>query len=92
MTQQPTHRIMRLDEVEITVGLKRQQIWNLESVDDFPRRFKILGGRINGWDSVEIAAWVQARIDGPRVTLGSKSAPPPRGSVRKARASKAAAA
>jgi predicted DNA-binding transcriptional regulator AlpA len=86
------NRIMRLPDVERAVGLKRQQIWNLEAAGRFPRRFKILGSRVNGWSSGEIDAWVHERVNGPREIVGSRPVLQPRGSVRNSRASKAVAA
>ena len=65
-------RILRLPDVEKIVGLKRQQIWNLESQGRFPRRFKILGSRVNGWSQQEVHDWCRARIDGERVVVGAK--------------------
>ncbi|WP_110972560.1 AlpA family phage regulatory protein [Pseudomonas huaxiensis] len=58
---EPEHRIMRLAEVEKTVGFKRTHIYNLIKLDRFPRPLRI-GIRAIGWDSAEIAHWVSERL------------------------------
>ena len=65
-------RVLRLNQVEETVGLKRAQIWNLEHAGKFPRRFKVCGARAVGWSACEIEQWMQALISGPREVLGSR--------------------
>lgn len=67
-------RILRLPDVEKLVGLKRQQIWNLESEGRFPRRFKILCSRVNGWSQEEVHEWCRTCINRAREPVGSHSA------------------
>lgn len=55
-------KLLRLRQVRETVGLSRSEIYRLISLRRFPRQIP-LGERVRAWDSDEIQAWIQARID-----------------------------
>lgn len=55
-------RVMRLPEVMQATGYKRSSIYELMQKGTFPQA-KSIGGRAVGWSSVEIQAWVDARLD-----------------------------
>lgn len=54
-------RILRLAEVERMVGFKRTHIYNLIKLGSFPSPIR-LGIRAVGWDSMQIAQWVNERL------------------------------
>ena len=58
--------IMRLPEVMAATGYKRQSIYNFMKEGTFPKCRKISPrngvGRAVGWDSLEIEAWVRAKL------------------------------
>lgn len=54
--------IMRLPEVIHTTGYKRSSIYHLMKDGRFPRA-RSLGARAVGWDSSEVHAWVDSRLD-----------------------------
>lgn len=60
-------RILRLAEVEHTVGKKRSTIYRDIAAGKFPGPVEI-GGKSVGWLSTEINDWVQSR---PRAQLRS---------------------
>jgi len=53
-------RILRLPEVELTSGLKRTRIDELERLGLFPKRRRI-SKRAVGWLSNEVGEWIAAR-------------------------------
>ena len=61
MTSEQEHRILRLPQVVEKTGFKRSHIYNLMRAGQFPRSLP-LGERAVGWDSVEVDAWVAARL------------------------------
>ena len=64
MATTPTpRRIMRLPEVKAAAGLCSAHIYNLMKDGQFPKARKI-GARAVGWDSLEVEAWVAAKLDG----------------------------
>ena len=56
-------RIMRLPEVIATTGYKRSSIYEYMARGEFPQCHRI-GRRSVGWDSLEVDAWVSARMGG----------------------------
>lgn len=61
--------ILRLKDVEKTIGLKRSTIYNLIQADRFPRPSRI-GKRAVGWPCNEIKNWLKTR---PEAGSWSKS-------------------
>ena len=57
--------LIRLDEVRARTGLSRSGIYQKVSEGQFPKPVAI-GSRAVAWVESEIAAWIQARIDGSR--------------------------
>jgi len=55
------HQILRLPEVEKTIGLKRTVIYQLAAKGEFPAPIK-LTGRASGWLAEEVADWQAERI------------------------------
>lgn len=55
------HRILRRTEVETKTGFKRAHLYTLMKEGKFPQAVR-LGVRAVGWDSVEVEAWIQARL------------------------------
>jgi prophage regulatory protein len=53
-------RILRLPEVAQRTGLKRTRIYELEKLDQFPKRRRI-SERACGWLESEINAFIQSR-------------------------------
>lgn len=70
MAQVETHaprRLLRLKEVQHQVGLGRTAIYEAISKGQFPKPYSLVdGGRAVGWNSDEIAAYVDARIEAGR--------------------------
>ena len=62
-TKHHPRRIMRFPEVKFVSGYCRAHINDLMKKDRFPKARKI-GSRSVGWDSEEVQAWVDARLDG----------------------------
>ena len=56
-------RLIRLPEVENTVGLRKSAIYAAIGEGKFPSPIK-LSRRAVCWNSHEIEAWVQSRING----------------------------
>lgn len=56
-------RIMRLPEVITATGYKRSRIYELMDQGAFPKSRRI-GQRAVGWDSLEIEAWINAKLGG----------------------------
>lgn len=63
MIKQEQRRIMRLKEVMHVSGLGRSSIYNYIAAGKFPRS-RPLGGRMVGWDSIEVQGWVDAVLEG----------------------------
>ncbi len=55
-------RILRLEEVEAKSGFTRAHIYNLMKKRPFPQALR-LGVRAVGWDSIEIAQWIDERVN-----------------------------
>lgn len=56
-------RIMRLPEVIHETGFGRSSIYQFMQQGKFPKARRI-GPRAVGWDSSEIQAWVNAKLEG----------------------------
>lgn len=56
-------RIMRMPEVTSITGYSRASIYNFMAEGSFPKSKK-LGPRAVGWDSHEIQAWIDERLNG----------------------------
>ena len=52
-----TDRFIRMDDLEIKVGLSRSQIYKLIQDEEFPRQRKI-GPRISVWKESDIDKWM----------------------------------
>lgn len=52
-----TDRFIRMDDLEIKVGLSRSQIYKLIQDEEFPRQLKI-GPRISVWKESDIDKWM----------------------------------
>jgi len=52
-----TNRFIRMDDLEIKVGLSRSQIYKLIQDEEFPRQLKI-GPRISVWKESDIDKWM----------------------------------
>lgn len=57
-----SRRILRLPEVMDITGFSKSWIYELMGKGHFPTRRKI-GSKSVGWDSYEIAKWVNAQLD-----------------------------
>lgn len=57
-----TRSILRLSQVMAITGCKRSTIYELMKKSEFPKSYRI-GVRAVGWDSVEISAWVNAKLN-----------------------------
>lgn len=53
-------RLLRRDELESLIGLKRSQIHRLESAGLFPQR-RAIGPRSVAWVEAEVMAWIGSR-------------------------------
>ena len=62
ITQQETPRIMRMPEVIKLTGYGRASIYNFMADGTFPQSKK-LGLRAVGWNSHEVQAWIDARLN-----------------------------
>lgn len=57
-----TNRVIRMQELELIMGLRRSTIYGLIASGDFPPAFKIApGGRASGWLLGEIEDWLNVR-------------------------------
>ena len=56
----PNSRILRLADVQKTVGLSRSQIYSMISQGTFPQPIK-LGERASGWLESEVQLWISQR-------------------------------
>ncbi|MCO1336374.1 AlpA family transcriptional regulator [Microbulbifer sp. OS29] len=56
-------RILRLREVERVTGYKRSSIYRMVQEGLFPKQKRIGPGAV-GWDSREIEAWIDEKLDG----------------------------
>ena len=61
--QNETPRIMRMVEVIKITGSGRASIYNFMAEGTFPKSRK-LGLRAVGWNSQEVQAWIDARLNG----------------------------
>ncbi|HKM36070.1 MAG TPA: AlpA family transcriptional regulator [Thiopseudomonas sp.] len=61
--QNETPRIMRMAEIIKLTGYGRASIYNFMSEGTFPKSKK-LGLRAVGWNSLEVQAWIDARLSG----------------------------
>ncbi|QFT55617.1 AlpA family transcriptional regulator [Microbulbifer sp. THAF38] len=59
----PPRRILRLREVERLTGYKSSSIYRMVKEGVFPRQRRIGPGAV-GWDSREVDAWIEERLDG----------------------------
>lgn len=59
-------RVLRLGAVCDKTGLRKSQIYRLESLGRFPARIK-LSDRASGWVLTEIDHWILERIQASRV-------------------------
>lgn len=59
--QMNADRILRRPEVEQLVGLKRSMIYNLMSLNEFPRNVKLTSGRAVGWRASAVQSWIESR-------------------------------
>jgi prophage regulatory protein len=50
-------RLLSWPEVKARVGLSRTSVWRLEREGKFPKRVRILPGRV-AWRESEIVAWI----------------------------------
>lgn len=57
-------RMLRLPEVEATVGLKRSKIYEMIKAGEFPPQVRYVPGAV-GWRSDQIHAWIEARTANP---------------------------
>ena len=58
-------RFMRLPEVESHVGFRRNKIYRMAKVKQFPAPIK-LGDRVTVWLRSEISAWMGEQINAAR--------------------------
>lgn len=58
-----TPRILRMAEVTRLTGYGRASIYNFMKEGTFPQSKK-LGLRAVGWNSLEVQAWIDARLNG----------------------------
>jgi len=54
--------ILRLSQVMAITGYKRTAIYELMKKSAFPKSY-LIGARAVGWDSLEVAAWVNSKLD-----------------------------
>ncbi|MBY6104971.1 AlpA family transcriptional regulator [Ferrimonas balearica] len=54
-------KILRMEELEEKVGLKKSAIYRLAKEGKFPKPIK-LGPRVNGWVEEEVDEWIAERI------------------------------
>ncbi len=54
--------LLRRKQVQERVNLSRSELYRLMALNQFPKSVP-LGERAVAWDSDEIEAWIQARID-----------------------------
>lgn len=64
-----THRFLRLAEVKHQVGLGRSAIYQKVKTGEFPAPIS-LGARAVAWTSDSISAWMEERIASSRKTTG----------------------
>lgn len=60
---QAAQRIFRMRDLPEVTGLKRTRIQKLMEIGEFPKPFKITGGRAIGWFESQIAEWQRNVID-----------------------------
>ncbi len=66
-------RIIRMPEVESTVGLSAATIYRLIKTGEFPKQVK-LGKHASGWLLSEVQAWIQKKAGHPANDNQSKIA------------------
>jgi len=57
-------RLIRMTELEKTVGLGASTIYRLIQQGRFPKPLHPLGNKIAAWNSHEVEAWVAERCEG----------------------------
>jgi prophage regulatory protein len=62
--QAPTRHILRMPALVEKTGLARSTLYLLIQRGEFPKPRKITGSRTSGWDSLEVQAWIDARLGG----------------------------
>lgn len=63
-TQTPSpRRIWRMKNLPEYTGLPRSTLYDLIKKGKFPKPHK-LGPRTVGWDSLEVQAWIDSRLNG----------------------------
>jgi prophage regulatory protein len=55
-------RLLRIDEVQTRVALKKPTIYRAIRDGKFPAPCKLLGGRASAWSELEIATWIESRL------------------------------
>lgn len=60
---QPRH-ILRMPALVEKTGLARSTLYLLIQRGEFPAPRKITNSRTSGWDSLEVQAWIDARLGG----------------------------
>lgn len=63
MTTQADRQIWRIKTVQQRTDLGRSTIYYLIQKGEFPKPRKI-GARASGWDSLEVQAWIDSRLQG----------------------------
>lgn len=61
--QHNIHRFYRLREVTILVGLSRATIYRLIKQGSFPAGISLTGSRAVGWSELDLAQWMNARLN-----------------------------
>lgn len=60
---QPQRRFLRLPEVKQQVGYQRSAIYAKIQAGEFPKPYLLSAhGRAVGWNSEEVEAWIDSRI------------------------------
>lgn len=68
--------ILRIAQVRTRVGLGTTRIYQLVGDGIFPAPVR-LGGRAVGWVESEVEDWLQHRVATGRVTIRTRTPPPP---------------
>lgn len=62
-------KILRRQQVQDVIGLKKSQIYALANTPGFPQRIK-LGTRAVGYLAHEVQAWIESRVKASRDNAG----------------------
>lgn len=62
--QTPARHILRMPALVEKTGLARSTLYLLIQRGEFPAPRKITNSRTSGWDSLEVQAWIDARLSG----------------------------